>query len=146
MRTKGMTLASVAVILVGLALAAPVQGTTAIGSNYANASNLGAVKGIVVAGPATPVCTAGKPCNVNMTGYTLVFVMKCRPGNICQQLAIGVGLSSNGHYSVRLPTHAYQVTLEPCPWLGCHSVFPTVIAVKDHETTIFDAYIDTGIR
>jgi len=107
------------------------------------------VQGTVTVGPATPVCTAGQSCNVNITGYQLEFdkYPNCMPNGACPQYVIAYTsiLGSNGTYSISLPSGNFTIAMPDCNWMGCSNVFPA------HETFVAGTYtvnfnIDTGIR
>jgi hypothetical protein len=107
----------------------------------------GIVTGYVTVGPSQPVCSANQTCNMDMSGYRLVFTPQCpRSSSNCQ--ASMAALSSSGHYSILLPAGNYSVTgLDPsCNWLGCASAFPKTVGVEGGMQLVFNIDIDTGIR
>jgi hypothetical protein len=162
MRANAMATAAfaiIAVILVGAVgyVSLSRMGTSSSSSNTLTTSiqpcqtDCGVlVQGTVTVGPATPVCTAGLSCNVNVTGYQIGFdkYPNCAPLNgACPQYVIAYTaiLDSNGHYSISLLPGNYTVAMPNCNWLGCSNVFPA------HETFVAGTYtvnfdIDTGIR
>jgi hypothetical protein len=107
----------------------------------------GVVTGYVTVGPAQPVCSVNQNCNVNLTGYSLVFTPICS-GSTSTCNSSSAPISPSGHYSVLLPAGNYTVTgLYPnCQWAGCSSAFPKGIAVQGGMQLVFDVSIDTGIR
>ncbi len=104
----------------------------------------GRVYGVIVAGPATPVCRVGQNCNVNMQGYTLVFVVHCSVA-LCA-LRQTTALASDGSYSVSIPAGVYDISMQNCPWLGCSRTFPMTVSVGAGLSVNVSANIDTGIR
>ncbi len=122
-------------------------GTTTTQTSTATSSGMqGVVTGYVTVGPSQPVCYANQTCNVNMTGYSLVFTPQCGASHGCQpEMA---QLSPSGHYSILLPEGVYTVTgLSPsCNWMGCASAFPKTVTVEGGMQLVFDVDIDTGIR
>ncbi len=120
-------------------------GSAQQGSSTTTPPLQGVVTGYVTASPSQPVCTAGQSCDVNMTGYSLVFTLQCAGSSGCESSA--ASLSQSGHYSALLPAGTYTVTLGPsCPWLGCSAVFPTDVTVVGGNQLVQDFQIDTGIR
>ncbi len=107
----------------------------------------GVVAGYVTVGPAQPVCQANQSCNVNMTGYSLVFAVTCT-GQAQSCSPVLAALSPSGHYSVLLPPGDYSVTgLSPsCSWVGCPTAFPKTVTVVSGMQVVVDFNIDTGIR
>lgn len=107
----------------------------------------GVVAGFVTVGPSQPVCRANESCNVDMTGYSIVFTPQCAgQGQSCQPST--APLSPAGHYSALLREGNYTVTgLSPsCPWVGCASAFPRAVFVQGGMQIELDFSIDTGIR
>lgn len=102
------------------------------------------VYGIIVAGPAVPVCQIGQNCNVNMQGYTLAFVVHCNVG-LCG-LKQTVSLATDGSYSISIPAGVYDVSIQNCPWLGCSRTFPITVSLGAGQSVNVSANIDTGIR
>lgn len=107
----------------------------------------GVVTGFVTVGPSQPVCSENKSCNVDMTGYSIVFTPQCAVSALnCK--ALTASLSPAGHYSILLPEGTYTVTgLNPsCSWVGCSSAFPKTVAVEGGMQLVLNFEIDTGIR
>ena len=107
----------------------------------------GVVTGYVTVGPSQPVCTVGQACNVNMSGYEIVFTSQCQQAaNSCPVSM--APLSPAGHYSILLSPGTYSVTgLYPsCKWLGCASAFPKTVTVEGGVQLVVNFVIDTGIR
>ncbi len=129
----------VAAVVVGVA---SVSTLLYVGSQQ-NAG-IGRVYGVIVAGPAVPVCRVGQNCNVNMQGYTLVFVVHCNVG-LCA-LKQTTTLASDGSYSVSIPAGVYDISVQNCPWLGCSRTFPITVSVGAGQPVNVSANIDTGIR
>ncbi len=107
----------------------------------------GVVAGYVTVGPAQPVCMANQMCNVNMSGYHLVFAPACARSSTCKGSEEAV-LSPSGHYSILLAPGNYTVIgLNPsCGWMGCSSAFPKQVTVQSGVQQTLDFSIDTGIR
>ena len=104
----------------------------------------GRIYGVIVAGPAVPVCQIGQNCNVNMQGYALAFVVHCSVG-FCA-LRQTVSLATDGSYSVSIPASVYDVSIQNCPWLGCSRTFPITVSLGAGQSVNVSANIDTGIR
>ncbi len=120
--------------------------TTSTTSTTSGSSGIkGVVTGYVTVGPSQPVCYANQTCNVNMTGYSLVFRPQCSSSNCQSEMAT---LSPSGHYSIFLPAGNYTVIgLSPdCKWMGCASAFPKTVTVEAGMQLVFNVDIDTGIR
>ena len=122
-----------------------VTSTTQTTTTTSGTGIQGVVTGYVTVGPSQPVCQMNQTCNVNMTGYSLVFTPQCS-GSGCQSRM--AQLSPAGHYSILLPPGNYSVTgLYPdCKWMGCSSAFPKTVTVEGGMQIVFDVSIDTGIR
>ncbi len=129
----------VGTIVLGLA---SVSALVYVGSHQ-NAGS-GGVYGVIVAGPAVPVCRLGQNCNVNMQGYTLVFMVHCSVG-LCA-VKQTTTLASDGSYSVSIPAGVYDISMQNCPWLGCSRTFPITVSVGAGLSVNVSANIDTGIR
>ena len=109
----------------------------------------GVVTGFVTVGPSQPVCSANQSCNVDLTGYSLIFLTQCPGGSSsCQVQTIMATLSPSGHYSVFVPAGNYTVTglVPSCQWVGCSSAFPKSIVVEGGMQLVLNVNIDTGIR
>lgn len=104
----------------------------------------GMAEGVVSAGPSQPVCRVGESCNVNMTGYSLIFTPQCY--ELCPALSRSVALGADGRYAVSLPVGTYSASLNFCPWLGCSSALPRTVTIDSGLTTTLNITIDTGIR
>jgi hypothetical protein len=128
---------------------APDETSTNTSTSTSSQTIGGVVTGLVTVGPSQPVCSANQSCNVNLTGYSLVFVSQCPDTQTsCQVQTIMAQLSPSGHYSIFVPGGNYTVTgLAPsCAWIGCSSAFPKSIVVEGGMQLEFDVNIDTGIR
>jgi len=99
---------------------------------------LGGLQGIVVRGPATPVCTAGTSCSQPAAGAVLLFERGRR-------LAILVRTDASGHYSLRLAPGTYRVRLSPRSAID-RGLSPRTVRVVAGRTRRVDFAIDTGIR
>ena len=137
------------VVLLGGYLAFTQSGvTTGTESSSTTSSTIqGVVTGFVTVGPSQPVCSKNQSCNVDMSGYSLVFTPQC--GQSVSTCAVEKApLSPGGHYSILLPPGEYDVTgLYPsCGWLGCSSAFPRTVTVEGGMQLVFNVNIDTGIR
>ncbi len=148
--TQTMTAAMfVALVVVVVLSAAYVMGgfTTAPSSTTSTSSGMkGVVAGYVTVGPSQPSCSTTQSCNVNMSGYRLVFTPQCAASASCEPSS--APLSPSGHYSILLPAGNYTVTgLSPsCQWQGCSSAFPKDVTVQGGMQITLDFTIDTGIR
>ena len=94
--------------------------------------------GTITRGPTTPVCQVGKPCSEPMAGAVLVFTRNSR-------VAARARSDANGHYSVRLRTGTYTVSMAVRPKIGS-GVKPQTITLRRVAPTRIDFYVDTGIR
>ena len=145
--------AVVAMVVAGGAVMAFTQsgpGTTTSTSSTATSTTpgiQGVVTGYVTVGPAQPVCMENQSCNVDLTGYSLVFTPAC-PGQASGCSPILAQISPSGHYSVLLAPGDYLVTgLSPsCNWMGCASAFPKTVTVVGGTQLVLDVTVDTGIR
>ncbi len=120
--------------------------TTQTSSSTTNSEIQGIVTGYVTVGPSQPVCSANMSCEVNMTGYSLVFTPSCQGSSSCQTQR--APLSPSGHYSILLPPGNYSVSgLYPaCQWMGCSAAFPKMVTVQGGMQLVLNVEIDTGIR
>jgi hypothetical protein len=161
-RASAWVLPTVAVFILVVAVAVLMGGYLAFTQNGVTSSTQtssttttnsviqGVVTGYVTVGPSQPVCSANQSCNVDMSGYSLVFTPACpRSALTCPPPAAEMAeLSPGGHYSILLSPGNYTVTgLNPsCLWLGCSSAFPQTVAVEGGMQLVFNVNIDTGIR
>jgi len=138
----------VLVVLAGAYIAFTQNGvTTSTQTSETTSSGIeGIVTGYVTVGPSQPVCSANQTCNVNMSGYSLVFTPQCPQPTFCQSET--AQLSPGGHYSILLPAGNYSVAgLYPsCNWMGCATAFPKTVTVNGGMQLVFNVNIDTGIR
>ncbi|MDG6990517.1 MAG: hypothetical protein JRM99_03740 [Nitrososphaerota archaeon] len=104
----------------------------------------GTVEGVVSVGPAQPVCGAGMSCNVNMSGYSLIFTPDC--SGLCSPLSRVAPLQADGSYSIALAAGKYTVSMDSCSWMGCSSALPRTVSVTAGEITLLNITIDMGIR
>lgn len=137
----------VAGLFIGGYLSSPSGGGSTGASSSTSTGTViqGVVTGYVTVGPSQPVCRANQSCNVDMTGYSLVFQM-CSGISNCQTTK--AVLSPSGHYAVLLNPGTHSVTgLDPsCPWVGCSAAFPKSVTVQGGLQLVFNIDIDTGIR
>ena len=125
------------------------SGTSTTSSETTSQAIRGVVTGLVTVGPSQPVCKANQSCNVNLTGYSLIFTSQCPTlSPSCQVQTFLAPIYSSGHYSLLLPAGNYTVSgISPsCQWMGCSSQFPKSIAVEGGMQLEFDVSIDTGIK
>jgi len=141
----------VVVIVAGGAYLTLIQGgpsnTTQPLSTTTSSEIEGVVTGYVTVGPSQPVCRANQTCNVDMSGYSLVFTPVCSgPTHAC--LPIEAALSPSGHYSILVSPGVYTASgLSPsCGWMGCSAAFPKNVTVMGGMQVVLDINIDTGIR
>ena len=141
------TVGLVAAALLAGTYAYPGSGSTTSSTTTTDSALLGVVTGYVTVGPSRPVCLPGQSCNVNVSGYSIVFTPRCgAPGTGCP--ASTTPLSPSGHYSILLPAGNYSVTgLSPsCQWVGCSVAFPMEVEVQGGMQILVNFNIDTGIR
>ena len=121
-------------------------GSQSSSSSSSNSQIQGVVAGYVTVSPSQSNCPANQACDVDMTGYSLVFTPQCASQSGCGPIL--ASLTPGGHYSVLLTPGDYSVTgLSPsCQWAGCASAFPRTIKVVGGMQLVFDVDIDTGIR
>ena len=141
-------------VMVGLVAAALLVGTyttpgpgATTSTTTTNSALLGVVTGYVTVGPSQPVCSVGQGCNVNVSGYSIVFTPVCgASGTECRVST--APLSPSGHYSILLSAGDYSVTgLSPsCPWVGCPAAFPVEVEVQGGMQAVVNFDVDTGIR
>lgn len=150
-KPAGAALGVVAVIVAAILLGVYSDlglnnGGTTTQNSSTESSIQGIVTGYVTAGPSQPVCYVNRPCDENMSGYSLVFTPQCLGSPNCQ--ARMAELSPGGHYSILLPPGNYSVTgLYPsCGWMGCASAFPRTVTVEGGMQLVFNVNVDTGIR
>ena len=94
--------------------------------------------GTITRGPTTPVCQVGKPCNEPMAGAVLVFSRNSR-------IVARTRSDARGHYSVRLRTGTYRVSMAVRPTIGS-GVKPQTIRLSRAVPMRIDFFVDTGIR
>lgn len=94
--------------------------------------------GTITRGPTTPVCQVGKPCNEPMAGALLIFSRNSR-------IVARTRSDAHGHYSVRLRTGTYRVSMAVRPTIGS-GVKPQTIRLSRAVPTRIDFFVDTGIR
>jgi hypothetical protein len=146
----------VAIVLVGAGLAAAMifGGLGSPGVTSTTSQNIsGVVTGYVTVGPSQPVCRQNQSCTVDITGYSLNFVLACTgpegsPSNSCQTRNYSAAIAPSGHYSALLPAGNYSISgLSPsCKWMGCTTTFPKSVKVEGGMQIVVDLNIDTGIR
>jgi len=148
--TAAVLVSIIAVVLLsGAYVTFTLNGTaTQTSSTTTESSGIqGVVTGYVTVGPSQPVCPANQNCNVNMSGYSLVFAPQCS-GSVSDCQTRVAQLTQWGHYAILLPAGVYTATgLYPsCGWMGCASAFPRTITVEGGMQLVFNVDIDTGIR
>jgi len=123
-----------------------VAGSQPSSSSTTNSGIQGIVTGYVTVSPSQPNCPANQTCDVDMTGYSLVFTPQCVGQSGCTPVL--APLSPGGHYAALLSPGNYAVTgLSPsCQWVGCASAFPQTVSVVGGMQLVFNVEIDTGIR
>lgn len=122
-----------------------VAGSRSSSSSTTNSQMQGVVTGYVTVSPSQPNCPTYQSCDVDMTGYSLLFTPKCAESSGCS--SVSAPLAPGGHYSVLLTPGNYTVTgLSPsCQWSGCASAFPQTVTVEGGMQLVFNIDIDTGI-
>jgi hypothetical protein len=123
-----------------------VAGSQSSSSSTSNPQVQGVVTGYVTVSPSQPNCPTNESCDVDMTGYSLLFTPQCAGSSACN--SVSAPLAPSGHYSVLLSPGDYTVTgLSPsCQWSGCASAFPRTVMVEGGTQLVFNIDIDTGIR
>ena len=152
MKGAGVIVFPVALLLVVVAFFAstywaptspgPVSSSTATTASVIQ----GIVTGFVTVGPSQPSCPSGQSCDVNMSGYDIVFALQCPGSSNCGSYT--AVLSPAGHYSILLSPGNYTVTgLTPsCSWTGCSTAFPRQVQVTGGNQIVLNFEVDTGIR
>ena len=137
---------SLAVIALFVGTYISVAGSQPTSTSTSSSQIQGVVTGYVSVSPSEPNCPANQTCNVDMTGYSLVFTPQCAGPSGCGP--ISSPLAPSGHYSVLLNPGTYSVTgLTPsCQWVGCATAFPRNVTVAGGMQLVFNVNIDTGIR
>ena len=115
-------------------------------SSTSTPSIQGIVTGYVTVSPSQPNCPAYQSCDVDVSGYSLVFTPQCAEAQGCSSVL--APLAPSGHYAALLNPGVYSVTgLSPsCEWSGCASAFPQTVTVEGGMQLVFNVEIDTGIR
>jgi hypothetical protein len=109
------------------------------------------VQGVVTVGPAVSICFLNWSCNVDVTGYSLVFSMTsaCPPeAEICMMYILApvtAVLNATGGYQVTLPQGQYQISMPDCFWMGCQTTFPFNVVLYGGVHYTYSFNIDTGI-
>lgn len=98
----------------------------------------GRLRGTVMRGPTSPVCSQGTPCSEPASGAQLVFA---RGG----QTVARVVVAKNGGYSVSLRPGSYDVSVATHSLMS-RKVAPGTAHVVGGRTRTVDFQIDTGIR
>jgi hypothetical protein len=116
-----------ALALTALVLAAPAGSSTSPSG----------LRGIVMRGPITPVCTVGVPCSAPAANVVLVFSRAGRP-------VARTTTGRNGGYRLTLRPGKYVVTTtKRTPGSG---LTPRVVVVPRARIARVDFDLDTGIR
>jgi hypothetical protein len=106
-------------------------------STAASAGPASGLRGVVMRGPTTPVCSETEPCDEPAAGVVLRFV---RLGHIVAR----VRTSAAGTYSVRLRPGRYTVTT-PQRGVGT-GLTPRAVRVPAGRIARVDFHLDTGIQ
>jgi hypothetical protein len=132
-----------AYILAALLLAVTVAVLSACGDSGPTATpttpGTGTVSGTISVGPLCPV----EPCTNPNNPYVGLNVIISDAAAVIRAVEVADG----GSYSATIPVGNYEITLQPCQWLGCqHGTLPEHVTVQVDETTVLNISIDTGIR
>jgi hypothetical protein len=118
-------------------LVAAVAVAALAGLTVGAGSTASGLRGIVLRGPITPVCTAEQPCDAPARGFTLVFSRR-------SEVAGRVTTDSDGRYRIRLAPGHYSVRIGRT---GSFKVpDPSSARVRTGRFIRADFKIDTGIR
>lgn len=98
----------------------------------------GTLSGTVSIGPLCPV----EPCQDPVNPYPGLKVVLTRDG----EEAAMIDVQEDGTFSGQVPAGEFQLTVEPCQWLGCMNALPVQVRVRDGEVSSVAVVIDTGIR
>ncbi len=99
----------------------------------------GTLAGVVTIGPLCPV----EPCNSTVNPYPgHEIVVRDLEG----QFAAAAELNDDGTFTVSVPAGDYEISMEPCEYLGCRFGVATPVAVRSNDVTNVEIDIDTGIR
>ena len=107
-------------------------------SSAGAATSSSGLRGLVMRGPNTPVCTAEQPCSEPAKNVTLVF---SRNGQVVRRAKT----NDQGRYRVALAPGLYAVRLTPKPSIG-RGLEPVRARVVRARFRRVDFSIDTGIR
>ncbi|TML56981.1 MAG: hypothetical protein E6G22_16320 [Actinobacteria bacterium] len=107
-------------------------------SSAGAATSSSGLRGLVMRGPNTPVCTAEQPCSEPAKNVTLVF---SRNGQVVRRAKT----NDQGRYRVALAPGLYVVRLTPKPNIG-RGLEPVRARVVRARFRRVDFSIDTGIR
>jgi len=162
--SNSMLALTIAIVVVLSAVAvysaiSPNHSTTTTTSSSSSSTSQSTIQGIiagyVTVGPSQPVCRTNESCNVDLTGYSLLFASQCgtaassvQTSSSCQSQAYSAQIAPSGHFSILLSPGNYTVTgLSPaCSWVGCSTTFPKVVTVEPGQQSVININIDTGIR
>ena len=111
--------------------------TLALACTAAPATTDSGLRGIVMRGPITPVCTVGVPCDEPAAGVTLVF---SRSGRVVARTTT----SQKGGYRLTLRPGRYGVTTTR-RGIGSGLTPRTAVVPRDRVARA-DFKLDTGIR
>jgi|SRR5437588_10500354 len=120
-----------------LATPAALAAAVVVSSAGAATSSSG-LRGLVMRGPITPVCTAEQPCSEPAENVTLVF---SRNGQVVRRAKT----NDQGRYRVALVPGLYAVRLTKKPSVG-RGLEPGRARVMRARFRRVDFSIDTGIR
>ena len=99
----------------------------------------GVLAGSVTIGPLCPIEPCGESPGDVYSSRELVLQ---RPGGVL----LNVLLRPDGTFEGVVPIGTYEIHLDRCEYLGCQSVFPLSVEIRDGETSTLNIDIDTGIR
>jgi hypothetical protein len=124
-------------LVVALVLAALASGSTVAGA-ATPAPHTSGVRGVVMRGPITPVCSEPEPCEAPASGVVLLFSQGGR-------LVAKVKTSSAGRYRVTLRPGRYSVTTLSSRRVGT-GLTPRFVKVPTGRVVRVDLHLDTGIQ
>ena len=114
-----------------------VVAALAVAGSAASTTTPSGLRGVVLRGPITPVCTVGVPCDAPAVGVVLVF---SRSGNVVARITT----NRNGAYRLALRPGRYGVTTARRT-IGS-GLTPRSVFVPRGRVARVDFKLDTGIR
>lgn len=144
-RLTGFVVVVVILICFGGFVAYVSPPTSSTSSSSSSNSIKGIVTGFITVGPSQPSCSANQSCIVNLSGYSLQFILVCQAASCQSYLAT---IAPSGHYSILLAPGQYSIAglVPSCNWVGCLSTFPLTVEVVGGSQIVVNINIDTGIR